>query len=65
MKTTTRTPAPIQAYTDDDGRPICGECGLQYYTGSGYICDHKTDIGTVGSTCPIWGEGSKEAKDNE
>ncbi len=61
MKTTTRIPAPIQAYTDDEGRPICGECGFKPTTGE---CKHQfpNTFGIPDPTCPVWEEGSKEVK---
>lgn len=60
MKQTTRIPAPVAAYQDDDGRPICGGCRLRDLP-CGKCSESRLTAGYHPDTpCPIWGEGSKE-----
>lgn len=60
MKTTTRT-IEIQAYMDDDGKPVCGRC----FQGPMDNCNKNNWNGIdtrwdPGPSCPVWGEGSRE-----
>jgi len=65
MITKTTRLVPIEAYQDEDGKPVCGDC--HYCRGEHVIIlflARKTTV-TPGPLCPVWGPGSKEVKDNE
>ena len=51
----------IKKYTDDDGKPVCGECFIPYPCG--FYKDVPITKGTVpnepGPLCPVWHGESK------
>jgi len=56
MKETTRT-IQIKAYTDDDGKPVCGPCKAN--SGQEWCRDCNLARLVPGPTCPVWHGESK------
>lgn len=45
----------VDAYTDDDGVPVCGECKFRLVRGLDKWCALECDIsGGPDADCPIW-----------
>lgn len=63
MITKTKRLVLIEAYQDEDGKPVCGECKNLCAVLSGKyptvgVWDDEYAVLHPGPTCPVWGEGS-------
>jgi hypothetical protein len=57
VETMKKIPKTIQvdAYTDDDGDPACGECEIQIFDGRDFVCNFRPRGDDFpGPNCPIW-----------
>jgi len=58
MKETTRT-IQVNAYTDDDGKPVCGDCIANRSSADWCEYSELTGLPRPGPSCPVWHGESK------
>jgi hypothetical protein len=53
----------VKKYTDDDGKPVCGNCIVAANSEYRCVFDEKMEI--PGPDCPIWKQDDTGAEDDQ